>query len=162
MSLDAIKKEQDRAKAAGDVEVTSGNFDGAQRSLDSTSLELGDKITFPKVFDKIYKSKRFNGTQYILVETEGGKVVQFFPSTFTKRRQIVEADGTPIKGAFMKTEGTAADLFRTHSTINDGMKALAGKTIVVSKVNEGTTMRWGTKDTMTTQFLTIDLVEDKK
>lgn len=147
--------EMARAKANGDKKVSG--FKGAQRSLENVALEKGDKFTFPQSYDVYEQKIGENTVQYVWVEINGN-AKKFFPSTFTKSRTIYNEDGTST-GERVHTLGTAADKYREFGTVEEGMKALAGKTVEVSDVQVVRTLRFGTSSIMNTQIPTIDIVE---
>lgn len=151
-----LEVEMARAAANGDKKVTS--FKGGVRSLENVALELNDTFTFPTTFD-VYEQKIGDNTaQYIWVILEDGNAKRFYPSTFTKSRTIYNEDGTST-GERKFTLGTAAEEFRKHGTVEEGMQALAGKKVKVTKLEIVRTLRFGTTSLMNTQIPTIDFVE---
>ena len=151
-----LEVEMARAAANGDKKVTS--FKGGVRSLENVALELNDTFTFPTTFD-VYEQKIGDNTaQYIWVILEDGNAKRFYPSTFTKSRTIYTEDGTST-GERKFTLGTAAEEFRKHGTVEEGMQALAGKKVKVTKLEIVRTLRFGTTSLMNTQIPTIDFVE---
>lgn len=151
-----LEVEMARAKAAGDKKTTG--FKGAQRSLENVSLETGDQFTFPTQYE-VYEQKIGDNTaQYIWVTLADGNAKRFYPSTFTKSRTVYNEDGTST-GERKFTIGTAAEEYRKYGTVEDGMKALAGKTVKVSDMEIIRTLRFGTTSLMNTQIPTIDFVE---
>ena len=150
--------EMARAKANGDKKVSG--FKGAQRSLENVALEKGDRFTFPQSYDVYEQKIGENTVQYVWVEINGN-AKKFFPSTFTKSRTIYNEDGTST-GERVHTLGTAADKYREFGTVEEGMKALAGKTVEVSDVQVVRTLRFGTSSVMNTQIPTIDIVEGQQ
>lgn len=147
--------EKARAKANGDKKVSG--FKGAQRSLENVALEKGDKFTFPENYDVYEQMIGENKVQYIWVEI-GNNAKKFYPSTFTKSRTIYNEDGTST-GERVHTLGTAADKYREFGTVEEGMKALAGKTVEVTDIQTVRTLRFGTTSLQNTQIPTIDIVE---
>lgn len=151
-----LEVEMARAAANGDKKVTS--FKGGVRSLENVALELNDTFTFPTTFD-VYEQKIGDNTaQYIWVILEDGNAKRFYPSTFTKSRTIYNEDGTST-GERKFTLGTAAEEFRKHGTVEEGMQALAGKKVKVTKLEIVRTLRFGTTSLMNTQIPTIDFAE---
>lgn len=151
-----LEVEMARAAANGDKKVTS--FKGGVRSLENVALELNDTFTFPTTFD-VYEQKIGDNTaQYIWVILEDGNAKRFYPSTFTKSRTIYNEDGSST-GERKFTLGTAAEEFRKHGTVEEGMQALAGKKVKVTKLEIVRTLRFGTTSLMNTQIPTIDFDE---
>lgn len=151
-----LEVEMARAKAAGDKKTTG--FKGAQRSLENVALEAGDQFTFPAQYE-VYEQKIGDNTaQYIWVTLADGNAKRFYPSTFTKSRTVYNEDGTST-GERKFTLGTAAEEYRKYGTVEDGMKALAGKTVKVTNMETIRTLRFGTTSLMNTQIPTIDIVE---
>lgn len=151
-----LEVEMARAKAAGDKKVTG--FKGAQRSLENVTLEVGDQFTFPAQYE-VYEQKIGDNTaQYIWVTLPNGNAKRFYPSTFTKSRTVYNEDGTPT-GERKSTKGTAAEEYRKYGTVEEGMNALAGKTIKVTSIETIRTLRFGTTSLMNTQIPTIDFVD---
>ena len=151
-----LEVEMARAAANGDKKVTS--FKGGVRSLENVALELNDTFTFPTTFD-VYEQKIGDNTaQYIWVILEDGNAKRFYPSTFTKSRTIYNEDGTST-GERKFTLGTAAEECRKHGTVEEGMQALAGKKVKVTKLEIVRTLRFGTTSLMNTQIPTIDFAE---
>lgn len=144
-----------RAQASGDRPVAG--FTGAQRSLDNVALEVNDKFTFPETY-KVYKTKiGEREAEYIWIEC-GGKAKKFFPSYFTKSRRIYNEDMTPTEERAF-TQGTAAEMYRQFGTVKEGMEALAGKTVVVTRIDVIRTLNFEGTRMVNAQIPTIDLVE---
>lgn len=167
-----LSNEQKRAELNGDVIATTvGQFKGAVRSLENQGLEAGDTWTFPSDGYKICTTTIGNSgdVEYIWIELENGNAKKFFPGTFTKSRGLFEMDdklrikpvmGPDNKQIRKKTEGTAAEEFRKHTSINDAMNALAGKKVTVSKVETAKTQNYNNPSQLqNTQFYTIDFVK---
>lgn len=145
-----------RNEARGDKKVNG--FSGAIRSLENLGLEVGDKFTMPDEY-QVYEQKiGDNSVQYIMVELTNGNAKPFYPSTFVKSRTVYNEDGTST-GERKHTMGSAAELFRTFGNIQEGMEALKGKTLEVTKVESVRTLRYGTESLMNAQIPTIDLVD---
>ena len=151
-----LKEERERAIASGDVRAAK--FTGAVSSLDNLALEVGDEFVFPSTYE-VFKSKRFNGAEYILVTLTNGQAKPFYPSTFTKRRMICNLDGTPT-GERAVTKGTAAESFRTFMSVEKGMDALKGKKVKVSNIEIIDTLAFRSTDVVKAQIPTIDFVEE--
>lgn len=147
-----------RAKEAGDKKVAK--FSGAVRSLENPALEIGDTWTFPEKYDVYEQKLNGNSVQYIFIETDKGNVKKFYPTTFTKSRAIYNEDGE-LTGERVHTMGTAADLYRSAASIQDGMNKLAGKTVKVTDLITIRTLRYGSKDVVDSFIPTIDLVDKK-
>lgn len=151
-----LEVERARALANGDKKVTG--FKGGVRSLENVALEVGDQFTFPTEFE-VYEQKIGDNTaQYIWVTLADGNAKRFYPSTFTKSRTVYNEDGTST-GERKFTLGTAAEKYREHGTVEEAMRALAGKTVKVTNMETIRTLRFGTTSLMNTQIPTIDIVE---
>ena len=150
-----LEVEMARAAANGDKKVTG--FTGGVRSLENVALELNDTFTFPITFD-VYEQKIGDNTaQYIWVTLEDGNAKRFYPSTFTKSRTIYNEDGTSTENRKF-TLGTAAEEFRKHGTVEEGMNALAGKRVKVTNIETIRTIRYGTNQVTNSQIPQIDFV----
>lgn len=147
--------ELQRNIARGDKKVNG--FSGSVRSLENLGLEKGDQFTIPESFDVYEQKIGETSVQYIMVELTNGNAKPFYPSTFTKQRTIYNQDGTST-GTRVHTKGTAAELFRQHGSVQEGMDALRGKTLKVSDIEMVDTLRYGTTSLMKAQIPTIDLV----
>ena len=151
-----LEVELARAAANGDKKVTG--FTGGVRSLENVALELNDTFTFPTTFD-VYEQKIGDKTaQYIWITLEDGNVKRFYPSTLTKFRTIYNEDGTST-GSRKFTLGTAAEEFRKHGTVEEGMNALAGKRVKVTNIETIRTIKYGTNKVTDSQIPQIDFVE---
>ena len=150
-----LEVEKARAAANGDKKVTG--FTGGIRSLENVALELNDTFTFPDTFEVYEQKIGDNKVQYTWVVLEDGNAKRFYPSTFTKSRTIYNEDGTST-GERKFTLGTAAEEFRKHGTVEEGMQALAGKKVKVTKLDTVRTLRFGTTTLMNTQIPIIDFV----
>lgn len=147
--------ELERAKARGDKKVNG--FSGAIRSLDNLGLEKGDEFKMPENFEVFEQKIGDNKVEYIMVELTNGNAKPFYPSTLVKSRTVYDEDGTNT-GTRVYTKGSAADLFRSKGSVQEGMNALKGKTLKVSDVETVRTLRYGTQSLMNAQIPTIDLV----
>ena len=151
-----LEVELARAAANGDKKVTG--FKGGIRSLENVALELNDTFTFPTTFDVYEQKIGDNIAQYIWVTLEDGNAKRFYPSTFTKSRTVYNEDGTPT-AVRKHTLGTAAEEFRNHGTVEEGMNALAGKRVKVTNIEIIRAIRYGTNQVENTQIPQIDFVE---
>lgn len=148
--------EKARALANGDKQVAG--FSGGIRSLENVALELNDTFTFPTTYEVFEQKIGDNKVQYIWVTLENGNAKRFYPSTFTKARTVFNEDGTST-GVRKYTLGTAAEEFRKHGTVEEGMKALAGKKVKVTNIEVVSTLRYNSDKLQNTQIPTIDIVE---
>lgn len=145
------------SEARGDQKING--FSGEIRPVENLGLEKGDTFTFPEKFDNVYKGK-LNGydVEYIYVTLANGTVKPFYPSTFTKRREVYDEDGAGT-GEWIHTQGTAADLYRRYGSVAQGMQALAGKTLTVTDLIPVRTLRYNS-EVLTTNFIpVIDIVK---
>lgn len=148
--------EKARALANGDKQVAG--FSGGIRSLENVALELNDTFTFPTSYEVFEQKIGDNKVQYIWITLENGNAKRFYPSTFTKARTVFNEDGTST-GVRKYTLGTAAEEFRKHGTVEEGMMALAGKKVKVTKIEVVSTLRYNSDKLQNTQIPTIDIVE---
>lgn len=148
--------EKARALANGDKQVAG--FSGGIRSLENVALELNDTFTFPTSYEVFEQKIGDNKVQYIWVTLENGNAKRFYPSTFTKTRTVFNEDGTST-GVRKYTLGTAAEEFRKHGTVEEGMRALAGKKVKVTNIEVVSTLRYNSDKLQNTQIPTIDIVE---
>lgn len=157
-----LVQEIQRANARGDK--SQNGFKGAIRSLENVGVEVGDEFKIPEGEFKVrVQNIGGNDAEYIFVElvNEPGQVKQFYPSTFTKRRSVYNEDGTLVQPVQrVHTKGTAAELFRSFGSVEEGMKALQGKTLKVTNMEQVRTLRFGTTSLMNAQIPTIDIVEE--
>lgn len=158
-----IAIEKQRAMSAGD-QLKGKSFSGAVRSLENPGLELNDSWTFPTEYD-VYTTKVGNSDpiEYIWIELDNGKAKKFFPSTFTKQREVYNEAKTgelPTPTGVRKfTLGTAAEEFRSHGDIATAMAALAGKKVKVTNMEVIRTLRFNTNSLQNTLIPTIDFVD---
>lgn len=160
--MGTLIQEVQRANARGDK--SQKGFTGAIRNLENTGVELGDKFKIPEGDFEVRVQKIGNNeAEYIFVEllNEPGQYKQFYPSTFTKNRYVYNEDGTRVEPRQrVETKGTATDLFKKYGGVEEGMKALQGKTLEVTNMEEVRTVRFGTTSLMNAQIPTIDIVEE--
>lgn len=133
-----ISSEMEKAQKRG-AQVVNG-FTGQIRSTTLNTLEDGDIITFPtdltgKVIVEEVKIRGVVQTdddgnprtmEYILVDVERkGKhtVAQFFPSFFTKSREVADADDKPT-GEYKRASGAVVDFVQDGFADDDIDKAI--------------------------------------
>lgn len=149
----SFEKETARAKSRDGQPKSS--FSGEIRNLDSMPLAKGDSFVIPNTFE-VFPSKRFNNAEYILVTCDNGKIVQFFPSIFTKQRTIANDDMT-YTDQVVRTSGTATELFNNSTDVDSGMNSLKGKKIVVSDMHEVQTLNYDRNRLVKAQIPVLDL-----
>ena len=167
ITVDFIK-EQNRNN--GDVQVNG--FSGSTRVGENTTVVPGDRFVVTTPFT-VFKSKA-TGAEYIVVnllDADNKPILDansknigkmFYPSTLTKRRSIVNQDGTPT-GETMSVEGSASTLAKNYPTVQKYMDAIAeqcaaGKVLVVKEGKQGLVLRYGTANqTQMTTFPVIDI-----
>lgn len=157
--------EKARTEALRNGESTNG-FSGNVRIFDLTSLEEGDRFKVEFEDQDVIKQKMgpdANGNdtfaEYIILETEKGKVFNLYPGTFTKARRRWNTDGTPVVPiTFDRNDGTAVDKFKEHTTIADAMNALKGKTIEVKKSWACHTKKYNSEEFTDATMYTLDIV----
>ena len=161
--LQSLETEIARAKASGDKEVAK--CESAIRSVEINNLSEGDTWTFPTEY-KRYQQKIGNyNVYYIWIEVKeaNGNTVpkKFYLSTFTKVRFIVNEDKT-LTGERAMTEGTATKAWRDCPSLEEGLTAMKGKTVKVTKINEVRCLSFDRQSVVTSQIPTIDFVEEDK
>lgn len=161
--VDEIKRSE--AGKNPDVAV-EGGFTGAMPG-DIVSFNEGDVFTIPEKFQVrktfIKGSTGLNAAEYIFVETESGNAIKLFPGTFTKHAAVynepTSVTAMPMgTGEIVRTSGSAVELYKSKNSVQEGMEALAGKKIKVSKLTPVRTLRYGTTSLKTTMIGTFDLV----
>lgn len=158
--------EEARKEALKTGKSISG-FTGDVRIFDMTSLEEGDrfKVEFKPedvIEQPIGTDANGNPTsaQFIVLQTEKGKVFNLYPGTFTKARRRWNADGTPVAPTtFDRNTGSAVDLFKSSGpTIAEAMNALNGKTIEVKKAWACHTKRYNSEDFVDATMYELNIV----
>lgn len=161
--MGTLSIEKQRANAQGDQQING--FSGPTRSLENPSLKEGDTWTMPTEYEVMETSIGTNKAEYIFIELEGsGEAKKFFPSTFTKSREVYNEPAQPGAlprgtGRRVHTLGTAAEEYRKHATVAKAMDALKGRKMKVTKVESVRSLRYGTTQLQDTQILTIDFVD---
>lgn len=159
MTLDQY--EESVVAQGGKVE---NKFDGANREP-VINLEEGDTFTVPKTL-QVFKQPIAGSTatyQYLRLEvTSKNGVTQYKnvgPSVFNRTLPVYTEAGIAT-GNWAESEGSAHDEFMKYGSINEAFKALADKTIIVSKVKRILTrsFRAGEK-TRSAAIYTTDIVE---
>lgn len=151
--MNKLELEYRRAFAQGAKRVNG--FSGAIPE-EYMGFELGDTFTMPTqftVFEEVIGEIR---NQFIFVETQNGDVRKLYPSQLSRRVRAYDPDGTPL--GVVAANGTASQLYKMHGSICEGMDALRGKTIRISKVTLIGTIMWGDQYTHKTVY-TFDLVD---
>ena len=163
-----VVEEIKRAKLAGDQKVSDGKFTGSIRSLENPAFEVGDTWTFPEEYE-VYKTK-INGStaepEYIWVEVEGSGAKKFFPSTLTKSLRVYEEgpDGlaVPVLDApRVVCSGAVAEDYRKFVDPNEGMAALKGLKVRVTKMTPVPTVNYANGKLKTGLVPTIEYVDKK-
>lgn len=151
-------------KAVAKRGATLGNgFSGTVRSTTLNTLADGDVITFPsdltgkvvteevKIRNVVQKDENGNPRtmQYIYVDVErnGNKTIaQFFPSFFTKSREVADADGNAT-GEYKRASGAVVDFIQEQFADDDVDKAIvavANKGKVKVKLEKFSGIEYGT------------------
>lgn len=142
-------------------------FTGDVRIFDMTSLEEGDrfKVEFKPedvIEQPIGTDAQGNPTsaQFIVLQTEKGKVFNLYPGTFTKARRRYNADGTPVTPTvFERNIGSACELYKANGpAIATAMEALNGKTIEVKKAWACHTKRYNSDDFVDATMYELNIV----
>ena len=143
--------------AAGDATVVAGNkFSGADgaplkvRSMESTNdpLEVGDEITIPTDY-KVIAVKIGEGSYPCTVaEVKGAdgseRNMRFFPNSLAKNITPIDAEGRRMPK--VKTTGAVASWYSQKDTVDEAMKELAGKTLVVAAKTVYSVRDYNTKE----------------
>ena len=148
------KLEIERSFANGDVPTSS--FSGVIPAVNSTCLESGDVFTVPVEFEIMQERIGMMTNEYIFVTTDNGDVRKLYPSQLSRSVVACAEDGNPCGRVI--ANGTASQLYRQYATVKDGMDALKGKTIRISKKQMVTTHRYGCTDLCKRVVYTFDLV----
>jgi hypothetical protein len=156
---------------AGDVLVSNNKFEDENgealliRSMESTSdpLEVGDIISVPTDY-KVLKTKFSDDADakaypYIITEVKSvdgsERNFRFFPNSLCKTVWPIVNN---VRQAKVKTSGTASDLYRTKTTIDEGLALLRGRQIKVADVQSYEAKEYGLQTTKTKHIYQYDLV----
>lgn len=169
--LDYEKSDTSRGKLVGN------KFTKAIRAVEFNGFAEGDQFVIPTEF-KVFKQTFGQGddapyAEYIYVDVYAkGKTVgkdqpvtkQFFPSSFAKSVQPYNktAPGKPLEEAPVDrviAGGKAAEAFREFVDVQEGMEAVAGKPLVVSKIHAVLTKRYNREELYNAQILDIDFAQ---
>ena len=143
MAKKNIATEIQEMVAAGDATgVADDKFSGADgaplkvRSMESTNdpLEVGDEITIPTDY-KVIAVKIGEGSYPCTVaevkSADGSeRNMRFFPNSLAKNITPIDAEGRRMPK--VKTTGAVASWYSQKDTVDEAMKELAGKTLVVA------------------------------
>lgn len=134
-----------------------------------TVFNEGDVFTIPANVE--YYQTPVRGSDavayFILVEGKDRNskefTKQFFLSSCNKRVEVYETpiSGKPLKstGEYLSNDGTFIEKMREYETIAEGIQALAGKSVKVSKTVSVFTARYqSVTEAQRTRILTFDLV----
>ena len=160
-----LETELERISLEASLKPCTG-FTGAVRSLENAGLELNDVIVVPDnyVFEgegrnTFVQTFGTNDVPFVICKLDGtDQVKRFFPSTFTKRRRVYDDNKQPT-AKFVWTLGTAAEKYRSFTSVKDAMEALKGKKIKVTKLETFKTMRYDRPELMDCQILTLDFID---
>lgn len=152
--MSSLTIEIQRAENLGE-KVVGSSFTGNVRSVENPGLEAGDEFTFPETYDVRKQNLGDNEIEYIFVELADGNAKRFYPSTFSKSRRVYNEDKTPTDERAI-TDGTAAEEYRSHATIDEAMNALKGKKVKVTKVRTVRTLSFDGLRLVSTTIPTID------
>lgn len=167
MAKKNISVEIEELVAAGEATVVADNkFVGADgtalkvRSMESTNdpLEIGDEITIPQDF-KVIAVKIGEGSYPCTVaevkSADGSeRNMRFFPNSLAKNITPIDAEGRRMPK--VKTTGAVASWYAQQDTVDNAMKELAGKTIVVSGKETYTVKDYTTKENRNTSVFSYD------
>lgn len=157
---------QDLVAAGEAVVVADNKFTGADgapvkvRSMESTNdpLEVGDEITIPQDY-KVIAVKIGEGSYPCTIaevkSADGSeRNMRFFPNSLAKNITPIDAEGRRMPK--VKTTGNVASWYAGQDTVDNAMKELAGKTIVVSAKETYTIKDYTTKENRTTSVFAYD------
>lgn len=170
MAKKSIEAEVQEMIAGGAVVVADNKFtstDGSPlkvRNMESTNdpLEVGDEITIPadyKVlmvkFTDAEDAPAYPCTVASVKSTDGSeRNMRFFPNSLAKNINPVDAEGRRM--GKVKTAGTVAKWYSTLELVDDAMKELAGKTIVVTAATNYSYRDYTTKEIRQTNIYQYD------
>ena len=118
---------------------TQNMFDGDVPRI-STNFEVGDIFTLPTKYLVFIERIERAVNQFIFVETKSGEVRKLYPLQLSRKVRIYNTDGS--YSGIAQANGTASQLYMSHLTVQEGMEALSGKTIRVSKITSVQTMQF--------------------
>ena len=169
-----------RQKASGDKEIGSSFSKKAVRSMEFNALEVGDVLTFPSEY-QVLKNARLSrpatsttnavSAEYIVVPNQNGSPRAIYPGMFMKSQRIVEeVDGQIVNvegndsDIYLRSKGTAVDLFQTKDDVAEAMNLLKGKTIRVDNREVRKVRGFGDRsnEMVDSTAYTFNLVEGKK
>lgn len=151
----ALEFEKLEKKAAARGHVVINGFTGAVKDLDLVTLELNDEFTLPMD----YKVRKGEFGEYFFIKTDNtNKELEFYPSIFTRSRQVFNEDLTPT-GVRKHTMGSAAEQFRNHATVAEAMADLAGHTIKVSAIETIRSKRYDRNELQDVRIMTLDVIK---
>lgn len=155
------------AELARDGVKQTVSFKGAIRNMDmGEPLAEGDIIHIPEDFTgKIFEAPVGATTVkvgYMILEitrkgSEERESFRFYPNMLAKVVYPVDSE-RGVRLPKVKTTGTACEEFCKHATIQEGMEALKGRNILVSKDTVYPTWRYGTKEVVDTHCYQYDFV----
>ena len=157
MAKKNIATEIQEMVAAGDATVVADNkFSGADgaplkvRNMESTNdpLEVGDEITIPTDY-KVIAVKIGEGSYPCTVaevkSADGSeRNMRFFPNSLAKNITPIDAEGRRMPK--VKTTGAVASWYSQKDTVDEAMKELAGKTLVVAAKTVYSVRDYNTKE----------------
>lgn len=145
-----------RQKAQG-VRVLSDGFSGAIVNMEDV-FRKGDEFTIPENFEVKAKTIRGQEAQFCDVQMKDGGYRELYPGMFT--RSVMELNGNNQEtGNWVRATGTAVDEFFKHGSIQEGMKALAGKKLKITDQKQVRCWNFDRTRTRNQSVFTIDIVE---
>lgn len=147
-------------KNAADVQKSNikavGGFSKAFRSNELNNLVSGESFVIPEnytVMQRVIGGNTENPAEYINVQTNTGRTVEFYPTAMTRIAFPVDADGHDIiqdgRRAVVRSEGNLIP-FIQGKEINATMEALKGCTIEYKLKEQVKTRRFGVEDAVAT------------
>lgn len=161
------------ADQASSQRTEVGSFSNSFRSQTLTNLEEGESFVIPENY-KIFERKiGDNKAQYINVQTDKGRTVEFYPTSICKIAFEVDENGKNIRenGRIVPPKRSVGDVvnFCEGKAIDATMKSMKGCTINYNHVQRVKTRAFGVKeedatanDVTTTVLATWSFVGDKR
>lgn len=95
-------------------------------TIPQRTLQEGDIFTLPVTYEVLAEKICGNTVEFILVQIQTGEWVKFYPTMLTRTICTTE-------GLFAHSSGSAVDVYKMHLYVSEGMRALAGRSIKVTR-----------------------------
>ena len=161
------------ADQASSQRVEVGGFSNSFRSNTLTNLEEGESFVIPEDYKVFERRIGDNKAQYINVQTDKGRTVEFYPTSICKIAFEVDENGKNIRenGRIVAPKRSVGDVvnFCEGRAIDPSMQSMKGCTIKYDQVQRIRTRAFGVKeedatanDVTTTVLATWSFVGDKR